>query len=233
MSARAFLTKPHHLPRPVRRFLMAAAIGVGVLAIAWQGWMIVLVHQVPNTVLIPEHPAHHVPDRFIVCQAHMSATCAEEAAHRVGFTVAWLEPPPGFELQEFVAFGPGSIPSHRPWAYEDLWSPSVYMELVTKPPFGYFDGNPRLWPSRRGVHVKPDPAGGNGGAWGLNLVWYADGRQFGLDVGANRLLDNPPPDVGEFLRLVGRVHFAGPPENQSSPVSAGAGSAPVLVLEGR
>jgi hypothetical protein len=41
--------------------------------------------------------------RLVVCKGAMDAACAQEAADRIGTTVAWLDEPAGYELEWFVA----------------------------------------------------------------------------------------------------------------------------------
>ena len=48
-------------------------------------------------------PLSPPPARLTICKGAMDAACAQDAADRIGTTVAWLDEPAGYELEWFVA----------------------------------------------------------------------------------------------------------------------------------
>ena len=48
-------------------------------------------------------PLSPPPARLTVCKGAMDWACAQDAADRIGTTVAWLDEPAGYELEWFVA----------------------------------------------------------------------------------------------------------------------------------
>lgn len=48
-------------------------------------------------------PLSSPPARLVACKGAMDSICAQEAADRIGTTVAWLDEPSGYELEWFVA----------------------------------------------------------------------------------------------------------------------------------
>ena len=48
-------------------------------------------------------PLSSPPARLVVCKGAMDSACAQDAADRIGTTVAWLDEPAGYELEWFVA----------------------------------------------------------------------------------------------------------------------------------
>jgi hypothetical protein len=48
-------------------------------------------------------PLSPPPPRLVVCTDSMDAACAQRAADRIGTTVAWLDEPPGYELEWMLA----------------------------------------------------------------------------------------------------------------------------------
>jgi hypothetical protein len=65
-----------------------------------------------NRALIDDifRPLSAPPVRLVVCRGAMDTACAQEAADRVGTTVAWLDDPPGYELEWMFATGDPVIP---------------------------------------------------------------------------------------------------------------------------
>jgi hypothetical protein len=47
-------------------------------------------------------PLSQPPARLVVCKGAMDAACAQEAADRIGTTVAWLDEPAGYRLEWLV-----------------------------------------------------------------------------------------------------------------------------------
>jgi hypothetical protein len=48
-------------------------------------------------------PLSSPPARLVVCRGEMDSACAQEAADRIGTTVAWLDAPVGYRLEWLVA----------------------------------------------------------------------------------------------------------------------------------
>lgn len=48
-------------------------------------------------------PLSSPPARLVVCRGEMDSACAQEAADRIGTTVAWLDEPAGYRLEWLVA----------------------------------------------------------------------------------------------------------------------------------
>jgi hypothetical protein len=48
-------------------------------------------------------PLSSPPARLVVCRGEMDSACAQEAADRIGTTVAWLDEPAGYQLEWLVA----------------------------------------------------------------------------------------------------------------------------------
>jgi hypothetical protein len=48
-------------------------------------------------------PLSSPPARLVVCRGEMDSACAQEAADRIGTTVAWLDAPAGYQLEWLVA----------------------------------------------------------------------------------------------------------------------------------
>jgi hypothetical protein len=58
-----------------------------------------------NRALIDQmfRPLSPPPARLVVCKGAMDSICAQEAADRIGTTVAWLDELAGYELEWLVA----------------------------------------------------------------------------------------------------------------------------------
>lgn len=82
--------------------MLAAALLVVVAAYV----AVVAVHEnAANRALIDEmfKPVSRPPARLVVCEGVMDSACAQDAADRIGTTVAWLDGPAGYDLEWMFA----------------------------------------------------------------------------------------------------------------------------------
>jgi hypothetical protein len=100
METEAAQTSPPAPARSTRRRLVVLAVAIVVVGVA-----LITRLDAASEALIDQmfRPLSSPPARLVVCNGVMNWACAQRAADRIGTTVAWLDEPPGYRLEWFVA----------------------------------------------------------------------------------------------------------------------------------
>lgn len=104
METAAAEASPPAPARSTRRRLVVLAVAVIVVGVAFITYTTMRI-DAANEALIDQmfRPLSSPPARLVVCNGAMNPACAQQAADRIGTTVAWLDEPPGYRLEWLVA----------------------------------------------------------------------------------------------------------------------------------
>jgi hypothetical protein len=145
--------------------------------------------------------------KAIICRAGPSSACAAEAARRTSLPIAWMAPPPGFQLQWLAAVALSGQSEGRRFAFENLVSRELLLELNTQPQIPpQVDADLLGTYVVKGVTVRVFASRYSSS---LTLAWMQLGTTYSLWVAPVDLVDQRSLDPQAYLGLVATVKYTG------------------------